>query len=199
MLSQFAPDVVDVLVTLNPGIGFIDTGSGNHPDLAWSLDASIAPLVAADIALVEDGATKNWQWVFHGAVTTSDNLGTFGYSYLCSDALPNPNPTLLARCGNGASHPDPVPIEFRISKSGITPELFIANAGGHYFVADIINGQTGGNGLTGLVWTDASVVVNPNCTFNCLPSTVPEPATLALLGTGLAVAASRLRRKTGPQ
>src|SRR5205814_1596719 len=92
----------------------------------------------------------------------------------------------------GASNPNPGPLEFRINVSGITPTWFIASAnsdpnGVHaLFAADIINGQAGGNGKTGLVWALE--------TPEQLQDT-PEPATMLLLGSGLLLVASRARRR----
>jgi hypothetical protein len=89
-------------------------------------------------------------------------------------------------CGNGASNPNPGPLEFRINVTGITPAWFITSAnsdpnGVHaLFAADIVNGQAGGNGQTGLVWAQ-----NTPGTPEQFQAT-PEPATMVLLGTGTA-------------
>jgi hypothetical protein len=195
-VTQFAPNIVDVLVSLNTGNGFIDTGSGDHPDFAWSLTGNPALALGGNVTIIDDGADNgtggNWVWTLGGSVTTSDNLGTFMYFLSCSGTAVSPQ----VRCGNGASNPNPGPLDFRINVSGITPDWFIAtnlndpNAIHAYFAADIFNGQVGGNGQTGLVW-DTGTPGTPG-QFSVV---TPEPATLVLLGIGLVGIAAGARRR----
>jgi hypothetical protein len=208
-LTQTAAQVltgqVDVEVVLNAGNGFVDTGNanGNHPDFAWTLDSAIGALSLADITILEDGLdplgdpSGPWNWVFGGPVTTSDSLGTFGYHFRCSD--PNP-PAGTQRCGSGASNPNPGPLQFRITKAGLLLTSFLPSTGAglgehHYFVADIIAGEPGGGGATGLVWADSSVTIDDQCFTNCGTVATPEPASMMLLGTGLVGLTSAVRRR----
>jgi hypothetical protein len=188
-VTQFAPNIVDVLVTLNSGNGFIDTGSGQHPDFAWSLTGNPALALGGNVTIVDDGAGANWVWSLGGSVTTSDNLGTFMYFLSCSGTAVSPQ----INCGPGASTPNPGPLQFRINVAGITPAWFIASTDDSVhalFAADIFNGQVGGNGQTGLVWT-----LGPPGTPGTFSVDTPEPATLVLLGTGLVAIAARARRR----
>ncbi len=91
-----------------------------------------------------------------------DGTGNFGFGINCTT------------CGNGASSAFNTDIIFHVASATIA-DLTAPNNLGNVFVADIFSSNLGvlnGNGNTGPV--DASV---PN---------VPEPASLLLLGTGLA-------------
>ena len=128
-VTQAAANVVDVLVTLNSGVEFVNTGSsapGNHPDLAFTLagDDSIG-----GAAILQDGAGDAWDWDFYDVhsspVSLSDGFGQYEYALYCSN------------CGNGDSNGNPGPLEFQITLAGITPQSFIANDEGTVFAADI--------------------------------------------------------------
>lgn len=101
--------------------------------------------------------------------TNGPSLGTFDYF------IDNPGP--------GASKHNDGPLVFNIfDGSGITYSDFIANSSGYYFAADIMNaaGQTGMSGI--------------NTPGSSTPA-VPEPSSIALLGTGMVTAAGFVRRK----
>lgn len=96
-----------------------------------------------------------------------DGTGDFAFGITC------------ITCGNGnlgiTSN-----IIFTVNNATIA-DLIAPNAGGNVFVADVFSGQTGNTGPV-----DST---GPG-------TTVPEPATLTLLGGGLAAAAVRRRRRT---
>lgn len=100
--------------------------------------------------------------------TNGPSLGTFNYF------IDNP--------GNGASLHNDGPLVFTIyNAAGITYSDFVANGSGYYFAADIMN-AAGATGLSG--------ISDPGTT-----SSVPEPSSIALLGTGLLSAAGMVRRR----
>lgn len=172
-LSQVDLDTVDVLVDLNDGIGFVDSGSappGNHPSFAWNLFGAPA---GVSVSVVQNGGDG---WTFYdqhlAPVTMSNSYGTYQFALYC-----NFGPS----CGPGASHPNFGPLEFHVTLAGITENSFVANAAGSIFVADIAS-----NGITGLVRATTS---------DRTLTEVPEPATLTLVGFGLFGVATRARRK----
>ena len=114
-LSQVDLDTVDVLVDLNDGIGFVDSGSappGNHPSFAWNLFGAPA---GVSVSVVQNGGDG---WTFYdqhlAPVTMSNSYGTYQFALYC-----NFGPS----CGPGASHPNFGPLEFHVTLAGITENI----------------------------------------------------------------------------
>lgn len=161
-LSQEAAGVVEVKVNLSSGVGFVDTGAGGKNILLFDITGN-PTITETDFNNTTDfaaGTTSSGQSIH------ADGSGNWQYSAACT----------AAGCSNGGSNPNPGPLSFDVTATGLTPNSFASNGTG-FFAADIctaINTTTGGcSGKTGVVFAPGSGVP------------VPEPTTLALFGAGL--------------
>jgi hypothetical protein len=165
-LAGEGPNTVDILVTLNPGYGFVKTGAGDA--LAFNLSGHPAITINDITSGFAIGPTN----------VSEPPFGTFNYAVSCTSG-----------CGKGGSAPNPGPLTFDVVLSGITIDSFIGNAGGYYFASDLI----GPGGPEGAPKTGNMAALGGVRDTAVAP--VPEPASLMLLGTGLACAARTLRRR----
>ena len=151
---------VDVTVTLAAGEGFTNTGAGAA--LTWDLSGeplvSITNLDTTKFSVSHDGTSTG----------NLDGTGSWFYEIDCT----------AAACGSGGNHPYPGPLTFTIDN--ISTADFISNgktSTGYKFASDICT-QIGTNG------TCAGITGDITATFYSATS-IPEPATLSILGTAL--------------
>lgn len=175
-LVQSAAGVVTVTETLNSPSAFVGTGAGNS--LVFSINGD--PTIT--IGSLTSGFLVNT------ATSTKDSPFADGdYSITCD------GPSHLS-CGPGASTTNPGPLSFTVTDgAGVNVSDFVAvdtcykptpssTCEAIYFSSDII----GPSGKTG----DVGALIGTTT----MPS-VPEPSSLALLGTGALGFAGVLRRK----
>ena len=178
-ITQINDTTVDVLVDLAdtvlplPEYGFVNSG-GPHTPFAFTL-AGTETGVSASFIQPAGGIYSFGMF----SISTSDGgatpFGTFGIS-------------INSTAGNGTSNAYFGDLEFNVTRtSGLSTDDFILNtaldtgsSGPAYFAADLTNGSNTGSQawLTRTICTDC--ISTPHD-----PQDVPEPASLAMLGTSL--------------
>ena len=166
-LKQISVGDVEVTVTLTSDYTFRDAPDNNHHALVFDLSGITGPVTATNIS--------NANFTFSGAGSyKAAGLGS-NFEYAFEDSLPN-NSSLQS-------------FSFYLKATGLTTSSFTSN-GSDYFGVDVKGldsaagvGKTGNIGATG-----------PGA--NGVPP-VPEPSSIALLGTGLLACAGAVRKKLG--
>jgi len=179
-VTELAGNILQFAVSLANGNQFINSGfqasfgfnlvvppGSTHPTITYSL---INPAASYTIpgGSGPGGLTQGPQSLH------MDGTGFFLYG--------------LDGVGNGGSNPLGSSLSFDVQAAGLTINSLASNSAGQFFAADIISG-TGARNTGGI---DVSTVTGcPTCNFQ----QVPEPASLAILGTAFAMFGILARRR----
>jgi hypothetical protein len=135
LLHQVVADTVRVTETLVPGVEFIRTGAGDS--IVFDTKAGTT------LSAITSGFTKDVSLTpIHVG-----SLGNFNFGIVCSG------------CGPGASSPLPGSLSFTAGNpASLLLTDLVANSGGYFFAADIINPNVMTRRPTGIAGTRGPVV-----------------------------------------
>jgi hypothetical protein len=189
VVASLGANSAQITVQLNAGLSFHDTGLDSF---AFNGPAG---LTAANFTINNSGGST---WTFQGN-SNAGPAGSFLYEFECASAP------------NGCAG-TPAIFQFTVNFTGIGSNLSLletTNSGASNvdFAANIaVQGTSGCTGMVGGgIGTQPSTPsggINADhlqCTSTPPPPQTPEPASLLLLGTGLATAAYRLKQKKGQE
>ncbi len=166
-LKQNGKDDVLVTVTLTSDYSFRKAPDDNHHALAFDLSDVSGTVTAANIS--------NALFTFSGAGSYKDaGLGS-NFSYAFEDKI-----------GNDGSVQT---FSFDLKAAGLTETSFVSN-GSFFFGVDVKGlDVAAGVGKTGNIGADGKLITSG------APPPVPEPSSIALMGTGLLACAGLMQRK----
>lgn len=191
-LTEIAPNAVDVVVKLfSPQVGFLNTGNWDNKgpftfNLTGDYDVQVFNTGAQDFA---DGGYGTFQ---------NNNFGLYTNEIACCQGQ------------KGGSNYDPTDLHFIVTNTAPGGTLTFAGVGATFYADGRLKTQGTGPSFTsttasgnnpGGFWFAADVITNTGATFDIAAkdafavTTVPEPATWAMMIMGFGAAGAILRRR----